>query len=445
MGGDCDDSLYSVNPAALEVCTDGLDNNCSGVQDEAGSVGCLSFFLDADGDGFGDAGTPAQCRCAGTAPWSALNNNDCNDGRADAYPGAPELADGIDNDCDGLADEGTSLYDDDGDGYCESTTLACTVGARGGGDCDDGRAAVNPGAQELCGDTLDSDCDGQINDPGAVGCTLFYVDADGDGYGAGGGTCLCTAPPTGAAFGGDCDDANPLISPTATETADGLDNDCDGFRDEGTNKYDDDGDGYCEAATCTLQTWQSTPWAGGDCNDGNPGINPAATEVCGNGVDDNCNGQQDEGIGSIGCSNYYQDLDNDGFGAGAGRCYCQATAPYRRSTNTDCYDSNADAFPGQTLWFSGSRGDGSFDYNCVGGAEKRWEGSAICRFSNPIFQFICGQTEDGWIDDDPNCGQTDTWVTSCDYTGGYVGTFLACIDGSNKIVTGSVSRQQLCR
>ncbi len=90
--------------------------------------------VDTDGDGVPDV-------------------DDCDPYDASVYPGAPELADGLDNDCDGVVDEGTDTFDDDGDGYSEDE-----------GDCNDSDASVNPGAVEVADNGIDDDCDG-ITDP----------------------------------------------------------------------------------------------------------------------------------------------------------------------------------------------------------------------------------------------------------------------------------------
>ena len=203
---------------------------------------------DADGDGY----TTAE--------------GDCDDHHSDVHPGAVEAPDHIDNDCDGLIDEGTDYYDDDGDGYTEAD-----------GDCDDGNVHVHPGASEI-GDGIDNDCDGSVDE------SMDTHDNDGDGY---------------SEAEGDCDDNHSEVFPGATELPDHLDNDCDGLIDEGTNVYDDDGDGYSEAD--------------GDCDDQDPNVHPGARERA-NELDDDCDGIVDE-------SN-----ENPGFGAqntaDAGGCSC---------------------------------------------------------------------------------------------------------------------------
>jgi uncharacterized protein (TIGR03382 family) len=139
---------------------------------------------DDDGDGFG----------TDDEMWP-----DCDDTNINTYPFAAEIADGEDNDCDRIIDEGTDAFDDDGDGMSEDA--------------------------------------------------------------------------------GDCNDANVDTYKGAPEIPDGADNDCDGIVDDNTTAYDDDGDGFSELYL--------------DCNDRDPSINPAAAEICDDGIDNNCNSQKD--------------------------------------------------------------------------------------------------------------------------------------------------------
>ena len=102
---DCDDGDSAIKPSATEVC-DGIDNDCDGDIDDADSsvVGNATFYADLDGDTYGD---PDNSIDACFAPSGYVTDNtDCDDGSNSIYPGAPEQCNGIDDDCDGSADNG---------------------------------------------------------------------------------------------------------------------------------------------------------------------------------------------------------------------------------------------------------------------------------------------------------------------------------------------------
>ena len=145
----------------------------SGDVDPARGITAADF--DEDGDG-----------------WTGCLDVDCNDGNAAIHPEAPEICDGVDQDCDGYVDED---FDGDGDGW---TTCHDPP------DCNDGNAAVHPGATEIC-DGIDQNCDGIPDET---------FDEDGDGYGADIGSIrACVAPRGRIARGGDCDDTAPERHP----------------------------------------------------------------------------------------------------------------------------------------------------------------------------------------------------------------------------------------
>jgi hypothetical protein len=173
LDGDCDDDDANVYPAAWEQCN-GVDDDCDGAVDE--DVIDRFIYPDDDGDGFGDA-SGAVLACVVTV-GTVIDNTDCDDAESTINPAAPELCNGVDDDCDGLADDADSdakpdatlwYYPDrDGDGYVDSSdpdftyTKACGAPsdyASQTGDCDDDNQLVYPGASEVC--------DGERND-----CTI---------------------------------------------------------------------------------------------------------------------------------------------------------------------------------------------------------------------------------------------------------------------------------
>jgi hypothetical protein len=275
---DCNDNNAAVNSAATEICNS-IDDDCDTQINEG--LTFTNYYADADGDGFG-AGTATNA-CAQPVGYVS-NSTDCNANNAAVNPAATEVCNGIDDDCNTQIDEGltfTNYYADvDGDGYGAGTaTNACAqpVGyVSNSTDCNDANAAVNPGATEIC-NSIDDDCDTQINE--GLTFTNYYADADGDGFGAGTVTNACAQPAGYVTNSSDCNDTNIAINPTTTWY---LNADGDGYY-------------VWTSVSCTSPgaNYNTTGGTLGDCNDTNAAVHTGATETC-NGIDDDCDGMIDE-------------------------------------------------------------------------------------------------------------------------------------------------------
>ena len=311
---DCDDTDVDINPSVHEIC-DGEDNNCNGWLDAGDPTltDGTTFYADADGDGYGTTDY-STLECA--APTGYVEDStDCDDTHADSYPGADEVCDGDDNDCDGSADEDaidmlTFYRDFDSDSYgdASTTTDSCTEPAGyvdNDGDCSDTQPAINPGAAEEC-NSKDDDCDGLTDDDDTdlTGAPTWYQDYDSDGYGTAAMTAEACSQPIGYVIDStDCDDYDSTSKPGAVETCDGTDNDCDGLVDDDDSDVtgqhtwytDCDGDGFGDptdsTAACTQPTGRIPNHS--DCDDTDHLIHPGVDEVC-DGVDNNCEGTIDE-------------------------------------------------------------------------------------------------------------------------------------------------------
>ncbi len=379
-------SACGASTPAQEKCGNGVDDDCNGQTDEESAQGCTLFFTDADGDGSGAIGSAGKCLCAATALYSASTATDCDDSNKLVNASAQEVCNGVDDDCDGVTDNGC---DDDGDGWCDAKMVVIgspAVCPNGKDDCNDTNASVHPGQPEICGNGVDDDCDG-ITDggPNATACVPFYQDSDGDGYGTGAPICQCGA--TGlytAVTPGDCDDTTPAVHPNAPEICgNGVDDNCNGVQDEpnaqGCSDYyvDLDGDGYGTATpTCLCApTGQQTALQGGDCNDESSAIHPGATEIC-DGLDNNCVDGVDE-ANAQGCTTYYADQDADGYGDAKNKaCLCTADLAHPVTDSSDCNDAQAAAHPGAAEVCDG------IDNDCNGQTDEPGAGGCQVYFAD---------------------------------------------------------------
>ena len=409
---ECDDADPDANPDGTEVCND-VDDDCNGLVDgdDPNLQGGSTWYADADSDGYG--GTQFQVVDCEAPLGYVANSDDCDDLNGDSYPSAVEVCDEEDNDCDGSVDEGVGLTwyaDADGDGYGDATsaTTACDMPAgysANGDDCNDSAAATNPSAYEIC-DGIDNNCDGTTDDASALNTSTWYADTDGDGYGdAGNATDACSAPTGFVADGTDCDDAEAGDNPGATETCNGVDDNCDGTTDESsaidaTTWYVDlDGDGY--GASTTTQSACSAPQGyvadATDCDDLDSGTSPGGTEVCDAlDADEDCDGAADDADpeGAGGKFTWYPDTDGDGFGdsGDAGALYCDAPTSVVLD-NTDCNDASVSIYPGAAeTYYDGvdSNCDAGSDYDADGdGFDSDAHGGTDCNDTDATIVDTC--------------------------------------------------------
>lgn len=237
------------------------------------------WYADTDGDGFGNIAV-TQTGCIQPNGYVA-NNTDCNDNNA-------------------LANVVTTWYaDTDGDGYGNAASPFQNCGQPAGyvansTDCNDASAAVNPGAVEIF-NGIDDNCNNTV-DEGFTPIN-YYLDNDGDGVGGNTFVVGITSPgPNYVLTTGDCNDNSAVMYPGNTETCDNLDNDCDASIDEGliyvTYYQDTDGDNYGNVSvtlsSCSVP--QGYVLDSTDCNDQNSAIHPGVLDIPGNGIDEDCSG-----------------------------------------------------------------------------------------------------------------------------------------------------------
>jgi hypothetical protein len=422
---ECDDADAANNPAATEVC-DGADNDCDSEVDEDDAADASAWYADGDGDNYGDEFTTTTA-CSAPTGYVA-DSTDCDDGNATINPGADEVCNDEDDDCDGELDEddaadATAWYaDGDEDGYGDATVsyVSCdapTGYVAAGTDCDDGDGAVNPGATEMCNGG-DDDCDGDIDEDDAADASDWYADADTDGYGdATNSLSACSAPSGYVADATDCDDTTDAVNPGADELCNGGDDDCDGTVDEDdaadalTWYADGDGDGYGDADTSYISCAAPSGYLADDtdCDDGDAAINPAASEVCDSlDTDEDCSGAADDAdAGATGKDTFYADADSDGYGDPLTTAdACDAPTGYTTDA-TDCDDGDASENPAADEVCDGD------DDDCDGDVD---EDAAI-----DVSSWYADGDGDGY-------GDASTFDIDCDQPTGYVADDTDCDD-----------------
>ncbi len=368
---------YDSNYSSTEICDD-KDNNCNGIIDE----GC-----DDDKDGYCDSnfstlGFPLSCPKGG---------GDCDDNNSKTRPGAPELCDDLDENCNGVIDEGC---DKDKDGYCDASMTTFggpKVCPAGGDDCNDNDLNIHPYANEKC-NGIDDDCNGATDE---MWPDLGLVCAGGKGQCAVKGTKVCKAD-------GSSSTCSIQPGPPQAEICDNLDNDCNGATDEGC---DDDGDGFCDANMGAIGHPYACGMGPGDCDDTNPDVHPGAKELCDN-VDNDCDGKTDADDGDIINDDPQPCESQKGVCAGSKKFAAMCKAGVWATCTTQQYQ-------GWNVFYSAAEWCDNMDNNCDGATDEACDkdGDGFCAKNVQVFGApkVCSTL-------DPITGQTITHVNDCDDT-----------------------------
>ncbi len=443
-GNDCDDTNAAIHPKAPEIC-DGLDNDCNGFADALDpGLPLTDPQFCANQLGICGGSMKPISLCQGGV-WQACSPSDYK--KFDGSYSSTEICDDKDNNCNGAIDEGC---DDDKDGFCDSNygTLGFPLSCpKGGGDCDDTNSKTHPGAPELC-DDLDENCNGVVDE----GC-----DKDKDGWCDAGMTTF-GGPKVCPAGGGDCNDNNPDIRPDAnekcngidddcngatdetwpdlgyvcnggkgqcavkgitvckadgssstcsiqpglpqTEICDNLDNDCNGATDEGC---DDDGDGYCDANMGAIGHPNACGYGPGDCDDTNVDVHPGAKEICDN-VDNDCDGKTDADDGDI--------INDDPQVCENQKGACAGSKKYATMCKGGIWAKcDAPQYLGWNIFYSAVENCDNMDNNCDGVTDETCDqdGDGYCGKTKVILgaPTVCTTL-------DPISGQKITHTNDCD-------------------------------
>ena len=305
-------------------------------------------------------------------------------------------------------------------GYCEDCA----------GDCDDQDSSVHP--DEICGNGKDDNCDGRVDEAACIqegssvtstiattsttisqatttttSITTFqpvttttlvvlYRDADGDGYGNPGDQTSASVLSAGwVQDNTDCNDADSNEHPGQLW-----------YKDADDDKYSDGGFATSCLRPSGYKVFSELSATSGDCNDSNPSINPGSKELC-NGLDDNCNGQYEEGLPK---NTYYMDADGDGYGHHDITTVPYCTAPVGFvENNRDCDDSDPAIHPYAKEICNDK------DDNCNGETDEALK-KAYCRdadsdgFGDPNEKKMFCSQPDGYTEEDfcDDCDDSDS-------------------------------------